>query len=323
MPPRTETERERLRRISILNARLPRKRTIAQGVLRDPEGRVLLCELSYKKEWDLPGRRRRPGGVAGDVRRARDPARSSASRSAPGGCWRSTGCRRGVAGTTRCSTSSTSGSTTTGELDPSLFLRREIAGAHWRTVAEAAAHVAPYTARMLEVAADAEHPAYLENSEPVERPERGHPARRGRTRARAGRLSASWHFTIGIVGLPNVGKSTMFNALTKNNVLAANYPFATIDPNVGVVPLPDERLGAARRDLRLARRSSRPPSPSSTSPASCAARPRGRGWATSSSPTSARPTRSARSCGPSRTATSCTSTARSRRARTSRRSTPS
>jgi ribosome-binding ATPase len=48
--------------------------------------------------------------------------------------------------------------------------------------------------------------------------------------------------TIGIVGLPNVGKSTMFNALTKNNVLAANYPFATIDPNVGVVPLPDERL---------------------------------------------------------------------------------
>jgi len=48
--------------------------------------------------------------------------------------------------------------------------------------------------------------------------------------------------TAGIVGLPNVGKSTLFNAITKKNILAANYPFATIEPNVGIVTVPDERL---------------------------------------------------------------------------------
>jgi len=53
--------------------------------------------------------------------------------------------------------------------------------------------------------------------------------------------------TIGIAGLPNVGKSTLFNALTRATVLAANYPFATIDPNIGIVPLPDARLGVLAR----------------------------------------------------------------------------
>ena len=95
----------------------------------------------------------------------------------------------------------------------------------------------------------------------------------------------------GIVGLPNVGKSTLFNALTKAGIAAENYPFCTIEPNVGIVELPDPRLGQLAEIVK----------PERIVPAIVefvdiaglvAGRRRAKAWATSSCRTSARPTRS-------------------------------
>ncbi|QIM20121.1 NUDIX hydrolase [Phycicoccus sp. HDW14] len=147
MARREETEAERLRRIAILNNRLPKKRNIAQGLLRNPAGLVLLCELSYKQEWDLPGGVVDPG----------EPPATTVSREideelglevAVGGLvavnwlppWR---------GWDDAHLFLFDLGVFDGELDPARFLPREIAGAHWVDPAAAADHVAPYTARML------------------------------------------------------------------------------------------------------------------------------------------------------------------------------
>ena len=101
---------------------------------------------------------------------------------------------------------------------------------------------------------------------------------------------------VGIVGLPNAGKSTLFNALTRAGAEAAEYPFTTVDPNVAVVPVPDSRLDSVARHARHRRAASRSRSSSSTSPAWCAERTRARGSATASSATSATSTRYCTSC---------------------------
>ncbi len=169
MARREETEPDRLRRIAILNARLPKKRNIAQGLLRNPAGEVLLCELSYKKEWDLPG------GVV-------DPGESPAS-TVVREVHEELGIDVEVLGLVAVNWLPPwrgwddahlflfdLGVHATGELDPGRFLRREIAGVHWVDPVDAGQHVAPYAARMLELAAGAEQTLYLENSEPTGRP---------------------------------------------------------------------------------------------------------------------------------------------------------
>jgi hypothetical protein len=104
----------------------------------------------------------------------------------------------------------------------------------------------------------------------------------------------------GIVGLPNVGKSTLFNALTKAGIAAENYPFCTIEPNTGVVEVPDPRLQQLAESSRPSA-SCRPSSSSSTSRAWWPAPARAKAWATSSWRTSARPTPSSTWCAASKT----------------------
>lgn len=165
MARREETEAERRRRIAILNSRLPKKRNIAQGLLRNPAGEVLLCQLSYKPEWDLPGGVVDPGEPpAGTVVREVDEELGidvevhglvAVNWLPPWRGWDDAHLFLFDLGVHD------------GDLDPSRFLRREIAGAHWVRPEAAGDHVAPYTARMLEAVAGwtPGTTLYLENSD--------------------------------------------------------------------------------------------------------------------------------------------------------------
>ena len=96
---------------------------------------------------------------------------------------------------------------------------------------------------------------------------------------------------LGMVGLPNVGKSTLFNALTNAGAESANYPFCTIEPNVGIVSVPDERLDKLRDMYKPEKFTPPPLSNLWTSQVSSREHPRVRDWETSSLRISARWTR--------------------------------
>jgi hypothetical protein len=120
---------------AMLNERLPRKRAIAQGLARDGEGHVLVCELTYKREWDLPG------GVV-------DPL-------PPYKGWDDAVLFLFDLGVLDPAT-----------LDPSRFLAREIRAVHWAPVPALGDHMAPYAVRLVKAALGTEHTAYLEDGRP-------------------------------------------------------------------------------------------------------------------------------------------------------------
>ena len=169
---RLDTEAQRLAGIRILNARLPTKRVIAQGVLRSPSGAVLLCELTYKKDWDLPGGVVDPGESPATcvVREIDEELGLEVSvRDLVAVNWLPP--YRGWDDALLCLFDL--GVVEADILDRATLLRREIRGAHWVAPDALGDHVAPYTAAMLaEVlpAVTSEGPAgtaYIEDSRRV------------------------------------------------------------------------------------------------------------------------------------------------------------
>lgn len=166
-PPRRDlsTEESRLAFIRELNRRLPTKRTIAQGVLRDHTGRVLLCELTYKQEWDLPGGVVDPheSPAACLVREVREELGLEVEAGdllavnwlPPWRGWDDATLFLFDLGTADH-----------GLMERAQLLEREIRAVHWCGDAEAEAHAAPYTMRMLRSLDGATGTLYLEDGEP-------------------------------------------------------------------------------------------------------------------------------------------------------------
>ena len=143
-----DTEAKRLAGIRFLNARLPKKRLIAQGVLRSPDGRLLLCELTYKRDWDLPGGVVDPGEspatcVVREIEEELGLAVTVHGLLAVN--WLPP--YRGWDDALLCLFDL--GTVDAGVIETATLLRREISAAHWVAPEDLADHVAPYTAAML------------------------------------------------------------------------------------------------------------------------------------------------------------------------------
>lgn len=163
------TESGRLAFIKILNSRLPKKRLIAQGLLRDTEGRVLLCELRYKKDWDLPGGVVDPGESPAACL-AREVREELGLDFAVGGLIAVNWLPPYRGWDDALLLLFDLGEVPTDRLDDATLQPREIAAVHWVDLGEVDGHVAPYTASMIAeaIGADPGRPVELDNSVPRE-----------------------------------------------------------------------------------------------------------------------------------------------------------
>lgn len=163
--PDLSTDAGRLAFITVLNSRLPTKRTIAQGLLRNEHDEILLCQLTYKKEWDLPGGVVDPGeSPATCVEREIQEELGLSVRAGRLLAVNWLPPYRGWDDATLHLFDL--GAIDSGMIDPARFLVNEIRDAHWRSIDAAAAHIAAYVTRMLASLEGSTETLYLEDGMP-------------------------------------------------------------------------------------------------------------------------------------------------------------